>query len=90
MNAMKELLTSLQNVYPYFIEGLPTLTVSPFGPRGEGKGRDEFIKNLFEEAERYGFKSQIIRDGNVFSLITPPASPHTTEMIKINFKWPRG
>ena len=84
MNAMKELLTSLQNVYPYFIEGLPTLTVSPFGPRGEGKGRDEFIKNLFEEAERYGFKSQIIRDGNVFSLITPPASPHTTEMIKIN------
>jgi len=84
MNATKELLTSLQNVSPYFTGGLPTLTVSPFGQRGEGKGRDEFIKNLFEEAERYGFKSQILRDDNVFSLITPAASPHTTEMIKIN------
>jgi hypothetical protein len=81
---MKELLTSLQNVYPYFVEGLPTLIIFPFGQRGEGKGRDEFIKDLFEEAERYGFKSQILRDGNVFSLITPAASPHTTEMIKIN------
>jgi hypothetical protein len=84
MNAMKELLTSLQNVCPYFIGGLPTLIVSPFGPRGEGEGRDKFTKDLFEEAERYGFKSQILRDGNVFSLITPAASPHTTEMIKIN------
>ena len=90
MNVMKELLTSSQNICPYFIEGLPTLTISPFGQRGEGKGRDKFIENLFKEAERYGFKSQIlrVRDGNVFSLITPAASPHTTEMIKINLNGP--
>jgi hypothetical protein len=76
MNVMKELLTSSQNICPYFTEGLPTLTISPFGQRGEGKGRDEFIKNLFEEAEKYGFKSKIlrVRNGNVFSLITPAAS----------------
>jgi len=44
MNAMKELLTSLQNVYPYFIEGLPTLTVSPFGPEEREKEEMNLLK----------------------------------------------
>ena len=81
MNVGEIVLRYLQRVYPYFREGLPTLTISPFEQRGENKGREQFINGLLEENKKFelGFK----QDGDAFSLITPAASPHTPEMIKI-------
>ena len=82
MRIAETLLSCLQNVYPFF-EGLPTLTISPFGQRGEGRERDTFIEGLFRESRRYGLELRIL-DNKSFSLITPAASPHTTEMLEIN------
>jgi len=81
MNITEKLLISLQNVYPFFNGRVPTLMIPPFGQRGENKNREGFFNNLYQEAQKFGLL--ISEDDVIFSIVTPAASPHTTEIITI-------